>query len=107
MNSTISKPVSSIPSLRAAGIPPSLANHQAFERSGVSAITILGGQCCGKTSLIEKTVEYFHQTIPTAVVVVSPSPEPDARDLGGCGNRVVSVKSADLNPSVLSAALRG
>jgi hydrogenase nickel incorporation protein HypB len=89
-------------------------NRQALESAKVLCIDVVGGPGCGKTTLLERTIERLMPQVHVGVISGEPwSSSPRLRDAdgdgGGCGERVVRVPVGGapcIEPEQVSGALR-
>jgi hydrogenase nickel incorporation protein HypB len=92
-------------------------NRELFARHGVVALNLVSSPGAGKTSLLEKTLEHLHGTIPVAVIEGDVQTDLDAQrvarygvpavqiTLGGCHLEAHLVRDALANISLEGIAL--
>ena len=84
-------------------------NRECLERSGVSAVNIVGGPGCGKTSLILATLEQLLPSTRVGVITADPDSHRDADELAQLAGGVVQVNTGQgrlLNAALVQSAIR-
>jgi hydrogenase nickel incorporation protein HypB len=75
--------------------PVALLNRDALREAGVLAVSVLGGPGCGKTSLIEATIEQLSPDLHAGVIACDISSHRDADRISCDTKQVVQVNTGD------------
>jgi len=70
-------------------------NRNWLKDKGITAINLISSPGTGKTLLLEKTLEYFKDKIPCAVIAGDQQTDNDARRLSGKGHKVVQIETVN------------
>lgn len=69
--------------------------HAALRGAGVFAVNLIGGPGCGKTTLIDRTIDRLRPHVRVGVIVADLRTRRDAERIAGHGAQVVQVNTVD------------